>query len=138
MYEKEVTSAYNPSNRKFLREKRKSSLKFKTKNWDFGREEWNNYCCKFVLLCKLELLIDQWSKEKSNQRIVLQKGRETWRKERIETVKERDLWEEERPKLVTVRVWGEKKQKEERKSEKTYHDREKAPKNYVSHGYRRR
>ena len=29
-------------------------------------------------------------------RIVLQKGRETWRKERRETVKERDLWEEER------------------------------------------
>ena len=43
-------------------------------------------------------------KKKSNQRIVLQRGRETWRKERRETVKERDLWEEERPKLVTVRV----------------------------------
>ena len=28
------------------------------------------------------------------------------------------------------------KVKEERKSEKTYHEREKAPKNYVSHGYR--
>ena len=39
MYEKEVTSAWNPSNGKFLREKRKSSLKFKAKNWDFGREE---------------------------------------------------------------------------------------------------
>ena len=138
MYEKEVTSTWNPSNRKFLREKRKSSLKFKTKNWDFGREEWNNYCCKFVLLCKLELLIDQWSKEKSNQRIVLQKGRKTWRKEGRETVKERDLWEEERSELVTVRVWGEKKQREEGKSEKTYHEREKASKNYVSHGYRRR
>ena len=39
-------------------------------------------------------------------RIVLQRGRETWRKERRETVRERerDLWEEERPKLVTVRV----------------------------------
>jgi len=39
MYEKELTFAWNPSNRKFLREKRKSSLKFKAKNWDFGREE---------------------------------------------------------------------------------------------------
>ena len=29
------------------------------------------------------------------------------------------------------------KVKEERKSEKTYHEREKVPKNYVSHGYRR-
>ena len=98
------------SNQKFLREKRESSLKFKARNWDFGREEWNNYRCKFVLLCKLELLTDQWrEKKKSNQRIVLQKGRETWRKERGETVKERDLWEEERPELVIVRVWGEKK-----------------------------
>ena len=39
---------------------------------------------------------------------MLQRGRETWRKERRETVKERererDLWEEERPELVTVRV----------------------------------
>ena len=39
MYEKEETSVWNPSNRKFLREKGKSSLKFKIKNWDFGREE---------------------------------------------------------------------------------------------------
>ena len=73
---------------------------------------------------------------------MLQRGRETWRKERRETVRERerekDLWEEERPELVIVKVWGEKKQKEERKSEKTYHEKEKAPKNYVSHGYRRR
>ena len=30
------------------------------------------------------------------------------------------------------------KTKEERKSEKTYHERENAPKNYVSHDYRRR
>ena len=43
-------------------------------------------------------------KKKSNQRIVLQRERETWRKERRETVKERDLWEEERPKLVIVGV----------------------------------
>ena len=46
---------------------------------------------------------------------MLQRGRETWRKERRETVRERDLWEEERPELVTVRVWGEKKQMEEKK-----------------------
>ena len=91
MYEKEVTSAWNPSNRKFLREKRKSSLKFKAKNWDFGREEWNNYHCKFVLLCKSKLLTDQWrKKKKSNQRIVLQRGREIWRKERRETIIERE------------------------------------------------
>ena len=38
--------------------------------------------------------------KKSNQRIVLQKGKETWRKER----REKDLWEEETPELVTVRV----------------------------------
>ena len=43
-------------------------------------------------------------KKKSNQRIVLQKGKEIWRKERRETVRERDLWEEERPELVIVRV----------------------------------
>ena len=55
----------------------------------FGREEWNNYHCKFVILCKLELLTDQWG-EKKNQRVVLQRGRETWRKERRETVKERE------------------------------------------------
>ena len=109
MYENEVTSTWNPSNRKFLREKRKSSLKFKAKNWDFGTEEWNNCHCKFVLLCKSELLTDQWRKKKSNQRIVLQTGRETWRKERREIVRERDIWEEERLELVTVRVWGEKK-----------------------------
>ena len=43
---------------------------------------------------------------------MLQRGRETWRKERRETVKERererererDLWEEERPELMSVRV----------------------------------
>ena len=29
-------------------------------------------------------------KKKSNQRIVLQRGRETWRKERRETVRERE------------------------------------------------
>ena len=46
MYKKEVTSAWNPSNPKILREKEKSSLKFKAKNWDFGRKEWNNYRCK--------------------------------------------------------------------------------------------
>ena len=88
MYEKEVTFAWNPSNRKFLREKRKSSLKFKAKNSDFGREEWNNYHCKFVLLCKSELLTNQWRKKKSNQRIAFQRGRETWRKERRETERE--------------------------------------------------
>ena len=46
MYKKDLTFAWNPSNPKILREKEKSSLKFKAKNWDFGREEWNNYHCK--------------------------------------------------------------------------------------------
>ena len=64
MCEKKVTSTWNSLNQKFIREKGKSSLKFKAKNWDFGREEWNNYHCKFVLLCKLELLTDQWRKKK--------------------------------------------------------------------------
>ena len=41
-----------------------------------------------------------------------------------EREREKDLWEEERPELMIVRVWGEKKQREERKSEKTYHERE--------------
>ena len=43
-------------------------------------------------------------KKKSNQRIVLQRGRETRRKEKRETIRERDLWEEDRAELVTVRV----------------------------------
>ena len=42
--------------------------------------------------------------KKSNQRIVLQRGGKTWRKERRETVRERDLGEEEKPEFVTVRV----------------------------------
>ena len=61
---------------------------------------------------------------------MLQRGREKWRKERRETVKERDLWEEERPELVTMSVRGEKKQRKERKSEKTYQEREGAKKLY--------
>ena len=43
---------------------------------------------------------------------MLQRGRETWRRERRgivrererERERERDLWEDERPELVTVRV----------------------------------
>ena len=89
MCEKEVTSTWNPSNQKFLREKRKSSLKFEAKNWDFGRDEWNNYRCKYVLLCKSELLTNQWGKGESNKRTVLKRGRETWR--------EREREREERP-----------------------------------------
>ena len=42
--------------------------------------------------------------KKFDQRIVLQRGRETWRKERRDIVREKDLWEKERPELVTVRV----------------------------------
>ena len=42
-------------------------MKFKAKNWDFGREEWNNNCCKSVLLCKSELLTDQWEKKKKRE-----------------------------------------------------------------------
>ena len=58
--------------------------------------------------------------------------RETVRERERERERERDLWEEERLKLVTVRVWGERKKKEERKSEKAYHEREKAQKNMFS------
>ena len=49
--------------------------------------------------------------------------------EKRERERERDPWEEERQEFVTVRC-------EERKSEKAYHEREKVPKNYVSHCYR--
>ena len=39
----------------------------------------------------MKLLTDQWRKKYIyNQRIVLQRGRETWRKERRETVRERE------------------------------------------------
>ena len=83
MYEKEVTFSGNPSNQKFLREKRKSSLKFKAKNWDFGRKEWNNYHWKFFSFASRSYWPISEGKKKSNQGIVLQKKkRETWRKER--------------------------------------------------------
>ena len=40
----------------------------------------------------MKLLTDQWRKKYIyNQRIVLQRGRETWRKERRETVRERSM-----------------------------------------------
>ena len=39
----------------------------------------------------MKLLTDQWRKKYIyNQRIVLQRGRETWRKERRETIRERE------------------------------------------------
>ena len=34
-------------------------------------------------------------------------------------------------------IWLEKKQREKKKSERAYSEREKAPKNYVSHDYKR-
>ena len=69
--------------------------------------------------------IDQSVKEKkSNQRIVLQRGRNGEKREDRQLERERDLGEEEKPEFVSVRVWGEKKQREERKSEKTYRERE--------------
>ena len=72
---------------------------------------------------------------------MLQGGREIWRKERRETVRERegerDLWEEDRLELMTLRVWGEKKQREEGKWESLPWEREDT-KNCVSHGYERR
>ena len=40
-----------------------------------------------------------------------------------ERERERSM-EEGRPELVTVRVWGKKKKREERKSERVYHERE--------------
>ena len=51
--------------------------------------------------------------------------------------RERDLWEEDRLELMTLRVWGEKKQREEGKWESLPWEREDT-KNCVSHGYERR
>ena len=90
MYEKEVTSAWNPSNRKFLREKRKSSLKFKAKNWDIGREELNNYRCKFVLLCKSKL-----RKKKYNQEMCY-RGEKKHVEKREERQLEREIYQRRR------------------------------------------
>ena len=54
--------------------------------------------------------IDQSVKEKkSNQRIVLQRGRNGEKREDRQLERERDLGEEEKPEFVSVRVWGEKK-----------------------------
>ena len=108
MCRKEVTSAWNPSNQKFLRERRKSNLKFKAKNWDFDREEWNNYCCKSILLCKSKLLINQWGKKNLIRELCYREKEKHGERER-EREREREIWEEERPKLVIVRVWKDKK-----------------------------
>ena len=110
MCKKEVTFVWNPLNRKFLREKIKSSLKFKAKNWDFGREEWNNNCCKSVFLCKSELLTDQWGGKK---RELYYRGGEKHGENRDERQieKEKDLYEEGRLELVTMRVWGLRREK---------------------------
>ena len=51
-------------------------MKFKANNWDFGREEWNNYHCKFVLICKSELLTDQWREKKNLIRELCYRGKE--------------------------------------------------------------
>ena len=74
MCKKELPAIYQTKN--FLEKKIKSSLKFKINNWDFGREEWNNYHCKYVFLCKLvernEIITEYWGeKEKSNKRTML-------------------------------------------------------------------
>ena len=83
--------------------------------------------------------IDRLVKGKKNLiKELCYRGEEKHGEKRGETVKERDLWEEERPELVIMRVWGEEKKKEERKSEKSYHERENVPKNYVSHSYRQK
>ena len=91
MYEKEVTSTWNPSNWKFVRENRKSSLKFKAKNWDFGREDWNNYRYKFVLLCKLELLTNRWRKKNLIKELCY-RGEEKHREKREERQLEREIY----------------------------------------------
>ena len=100
--EKKVTSSWNPLNRKVLREKRKSSLKFKAKNWDFSRGEWNNYHCKSVLFYKSDLLTDQWGGKNLIKELC-------YRGEKKHGERERDLWEKERTELVTARVWRENK-----------------------------
>ena len=112
MCKKEVTSAWNPSNWKFLREKIKSSLKFKTKNWNLGREEWNNNCCKSVLLCKSELFINQCGK-KNIIRELYYRGEEKHGEKRDERQieREKDLWKEGKSELVTMRVWEQRREK---------------------------
>ena len=76
MCKKEVISDCNPSNRKFLREKIKSNLKFKAKNWDFDRKEWNNYRYKSTFLCKSDLLTEQWGEKKNLIRELCYRGKE--------------------------------------------------------------
>ena len=63
----------------------------------------------------------------------LVKEKETWRKERRQTVREIDLRGETR----VSDSEGVRREKANGR-EKAYHEREKAPKNYVSHGYRRK
>ena len=49
------------------------------------------------------------------------------KKEERQLERERDLWEEERPKLVTVRVWGEKSKGREKKWESLPQEKERRP-----------
>ena len=68
-----------------------------------GREEWNNY----------------WAMRGKNLiRELCYKGEERERE------RERSIYGEGRPELVTVRVWGKKKKREERKSKRAYCERE--------------
>ena len=66
-------------------------MKFKAKNWDFGREEWNNYHCKSILLYKSELLTDQWG-ETNIIRELCYKGEEREREGEREREREREIY----------------------------------------------
>ena len=105
MYEKEVAFAWNPSNRKFLREKRNQAWNSKQRIKILVEMNEIITTTNLFSFASLSCWLISERKKKSNQRIVLQRGKETWIKER----REKDLWEGERPELVTVRVWGEKK-----------------------------
>ena len=85
------------------------------------------------------IAVDQFvRRKKSNQRIVLQRGRETWRKERRETDRERSMGREEtRGSDSESMMRREKKKREERKSERVYCEREsRCQKLFVSYDYR--
>ena len=102
MYKKEVTSAWNPSNRKFLREKRKSSLKFKAKiEILVEKNEIITIANLFSFTSKSYWHISEGEKLYSENCVI--KGKRERERER-----ERSM-EDERPKLMTVKVWGEKK-----------------------------
>ena len=88
MYEKEVTSALNPSTENFLEKKENQAWNSKQRiEILVERNEIITAANLFSFASRNYWPISEGKKKKSNHRIVLQRGRETWRKERRETVK---------------------------------------------------